>query len=87
MAGQSGDATGASDTRRLFTRAGPANGSYTDGDTVTPDKYFAERFSKFLTNEWVHLERKVAALEAKVHLILGMLSALVGLIIYLVVES
>ena len=51
------------------------------------DNYFAERFNKFLTNEWVHLERKVAALEAKVHLVLGMLSVLVGLIIYLVTQT
>ena len=53
---------------------------------MTPEGYFGERFQKFLTNEWVHLERKVAALEAKVHLVLGMLSVLVGLIIYLVVQ-
>jgi hypothetical protein len=53
---------------------------------VSPDKYFAERFNKFLTNEWVHLEKKVAALQAQVHLVLGMLSVLVGLIIYLVVQ-
>ena len=54
---------------------------------MTPDKYFAERFNKFIVNEWVHLERKVAALEAKVHIVLGMLSVLVGLIIYLVVQT
>ena len=53
---------------------------------MTPDKYFAERFNKFITNEWVHLERKVAALEAKVHLVLGMLSVLVGLMVYLVIQ-
>ena len=54
---------------------------------MTPDKYFVERFTHFLTNEWVHLERKVAALEAKVHIVLGMLSVLVGLIIYLVTQT
>ena len=54
---------------------------------MTPNQYFMERFTKFLTNEWVHLERKVAALDAKVHLALGMLSVLIGLIIYLVVQS
>jgi hypothetical protein len=53
---------------------------------MTPDKYFAERFSKFLTNEWVHLEKKVAALEAKVHLLLGGTSLLIGLMIYAVIK-
>jgi len=54
---------------------------------MAPDNYFAERFNKFLTNEWVHLERKVAALEARMHIVLGMLSVLVGLIIYLVTQT
>ena len=54
---------------------------------MAPDNYFSERFNKFLTNEWVHLERKVAALEAKMHIVLGMLSVLVGLIIYLVTQT
>ena len=48
---------------------------------------FEERFTRFLTNDWVHLTSKVAALEAKVHLVLGMLSVLVGLIVYLVVQN
>jgi len=47
---------------------------------------FRDRFYKFLTNDWVHLERKVSALDAQVKLILAMLSVLVGLMIYMVVE-
>jgi hypothetical protein len=48
---------------------------------------FEARFTQFLTNEWVHLERKVAALEAKVHIVLGLLSVLVGLMVYLVTQT
>jgi hypothetical protein len=46
---------------------------------------FKEKFYKFLTNDWVHLERKVSALDAQVKLILAMLSILVGLMVYMVV--
>jgi|TARA_R100000808_G_C2043689_1_gene82184 hypothetical protein len=46
---------------------------------------FKEKFYKFLTNDWVHMERKVAALDAQVKLILAMLSVLVGLMVYMVV--
>lgn len=53
---------------------------------MTPDKYFVERFTKFLTNDWVHLERKVAALEAKMHLLLGGTGLLIGLMIYAVTK-
>jgi len=53
---------------------------------MKPDQYFLERFNKFLTNDWVHLERKVAALEAKVHLLLGGTSLLIGLMIYAVTK-
>ena len=47
---------------------------------------FRDRFHKFLTNDWVHLERKVAALDAQMKLVLAMLSVLIGLMIYLVME-
>ncbi len=46
---------------------------------------FKDKFYKFLTNDWVHMERKVAALDAQVKLILAMLSILVGLMVYMVV--
>ena len=48
------------------------------------DKYFIERFNKFLMNDWVHLERKVAGLEAKVHLLLAGTSLIIGLMVYAV---
>jgi len=47
---------------------------------------FREKFYKFLTNDWVHMERRVAALDAQVKLVLAMLSILVGLMIYTVVQ-
>ena len=51
---------------------------------VRPSDYLIERFEKFLGNDWIHLERKVAALNAKVQLILAMLTVLIGLMIYTV---
>jgi hypothetical protein len=47
---------------------------------------FRDRFYQFLTNDWVHMERKVSALDAQVKLILAMLSVLVGLMVYMVME-
>jgi hypothetical protein len=51
-----------------------------------PVDYLLERFEKFLTNDWIHLERKVAALDAKVGIVLGMLTVMVGLMVYAVVK-
>ena len=45
-----------------------------------------KRFYQFLTNDWVHMERKVAGLEAKVHLLLGGTATLIGLVVYTVVR-
>ena len=45
---------------------------------------FKERFYSFLTNDWIHLERKVAGLDAQLKLVLAMLSVLVGLMVYTV---
>ena len=53
---------------------------------MASEKYFLERFNKFLTNDWMHLERKVAALEAKVHLLLGGTGLIIGLMIYAVTQ-
>ena len=47
---------------------------------------FRDRFYRFLTNDWIHMERKVAALDAQMKLVLAMLSVLIGLMIYMVVE-
>jgi len=55
-------------------------------DDMGPDKYFFERFNKFLTNDWIHLEKKVAALEAKVHLLLGGSGIIIGLMVYAVTK-
>ena len=49
-------------------------------------RHFRDRFYKFLTNDWVHMERKVATLDAQVKLVLAILSVLVGLMIYTVIE-
>ena len=51
-----------------------------------PDKYFFERFTKILTNDWVHLERKVSALEAKVNLLIGGSGIKIGLMVYAVTK-
>jgi hypothetical protein len=48
----------------------------------TLESQLLARFDKFLTNDWIHLEQKVAALQAQTRLIIGMLSVLVGLVIY-----
>lgn len=53
---------------------------------MKPQDYFTERFSKFLTNDWVHLEKKVAALEAKVHLLLAGSGIIIGLMVYAVTK-
>jgi hypothetical protein len=47
-------------------------------------KEFRERFYTFLMNDWVHMERKVAALDAQVKLVLSMLAVLIGLMVYTV---
>ena len=63
---------------------------YFDDKAVDPPKMneirdFREQFYMFLTNDCVHMERKVATLDAQVKLVLAMLSVLVGLMVYMVV--
>ena len=53
---------------------------------VRPSDYLIERFEKFLTNDWVHMEKRVAALDAKVQIILAMLTIMVGLMVWAVVK-
>ena len=53
---------------------------------MIPDDNLTQALTKFLTNDWVHLERKVAALEAKVHILLAAQTLLIGLMIYAVVR-
>ena len=45
-----------------------------------------DRFSRWLTNDWVHLERKVAALESKVTMLLGGTGIIIGLMVYAVTK-
>ena len=64
---------------------------YFDDKSVDPPKMneirdFSEKFYKFLTNDWVHMERKVAAMDAQIKMVLAMLSVLVGLMVYMVIE-
>ena len=62
---------------------------YQDDKAVNPSTRMDEldkRFYQFLTNDWVHMERKVAGLEAKVHLLLGGTATLIGLVVYTVVR-
>ena len=53
---------------------------------VGPSNYLIERIDKFLTNDWVHLERKVASMDGKIQLIIAMMTVMVGLMIYAVVK-
>jgi hypothetical protein len=50
----------------------------------SPVEDLRDEFHQFLTNEWVHLERKVAALDAKMGLLLGLTMGLIGLMVYTV---
>jgi hypothetical protein len=52
-----------------------------------PQEEFEKRFFAFLMNDWVHMERRVASLDAKVTLMLSILSVLIGLVIYGLVSS
>ena len=64
---------------------------YFDDKAVDPPKMneirdFREKFYKFLTNDWVLMERKVAAMDAQIKMVLAMLSVMVGLMVYMVIE-
>jgi hypothetical protein len=52
----------------------------------SPVEDLRDEFHKFLTNDWVHVEKKVAALDAKVQLLLGLTMGLIGLMVYSVVK-
>ena len=53
---------------------------------VSPSQYLIERFEKFLSNDWVHLERRVATLDGKMHILLAMVGILVALMVYSVTK-
>ena len=50
-------------------------------------EFLIERFSKFLTNDWVHMERKVAKLQGMMFVILGLLGTVLSMVVYLVVRE
>ena len=49
-------------------------------------KEFRERFYTFLTTDWVHMERRVSALDAQVKMVLSMWAVLIGLMVYAVMR-
>jgi len=49
---------------------------------MLPQEEFERRFFRFLMNDWIHMERRVAKLDAKVTLMLSILSVLIGLVVY-----
>ena len=78
--GPNGCASGVCGGKRTYIRTAPPSGSSRMIDN------FEARFTRFLTNEWVHLETKVAALEAKVTLLLGGTGIIIGLMVYAVTK-
>jgi len=49
--------------------------------------YLVERFGKFLHNDWVHMEKKVARLQGQMILVLGFLGTILSLLVYLVIRE
>ena len=58
-----------------------------DASSYTAMEYLVDSFSKFLNNDWVHMERRVAKLQGMMFVILAILSAVLSLVIYLVVRE
>jgi|TARA_R100001086_G_scaffold244475_1_gene174278 hypothetical protein len=52
---------------------------------VSPSQYLIERFEKFLSNDWIHLERRVATIDGKLQVLLGLMTVLCGLVTWVVV--
>ena len=50
------------------------------------NKEIREMLVRFLTNDWVHLERRVAATEARVTMLLGASGIIIGLMVYAVTK-
>ena len=46
-----------------------------------------EKFSKFLTNDWVHMERRVARLQGEMFVIMALLATTLSLVAYLVIRE
>ena len=58
-----------------------------DANTYTAMEYLVDSFSKFLNNDWIHMERRVARLQGVMFVILALLSAVLSMTIYLVVRE
>ena len=52
---------------------------------VSPSQYLIERFEKFLSNDWIHLERRVATIDGKLQVLLGLMTVVCGLVTGVVV--
>ena len=58
-----------------------------DGSGYTAMEYLVDKFSKFLTNDWVHMERRVARLQGEMFVIIGLLATVLSLLVYLVIRE
>ena len=50
-----------------------------------PSDYMIERFENFLRNDFAHLERRVATIDGKLQVLLGLMTVLCGLVVWVVV--
>ena len=55
-------------------------------EEMDSNKEIREMLVRFLTNDWVHLERRVAATEARVTILLGASGIIIGLMVYAVTK-
>jgi len=58
-----------------------------DASSYTAMEYLVDSFSKFLNNDWVHMERRVGRLQGVMIIILAVMSAILSMVIYLVVRE
>ena len=58
-----------------------------DANSYTAMEYLVDSFAKFLNNDWVHMERRVAKLQGMMFILLAILSAVLSMVIYLVVRE
>ena len=56
-------------------------------DGYTAMEYLVDRVSKFLHNDWVHMEKKVARLQGQMIRVLGFLGTILSLLVYLVIRE
>lgn len=58
-----------------------------DGSGYTAVEYLVDSFAKFLNNDWVHMERRVARLQGEMFVIIGLLATVLSLLVYLVIRE